>query len=388
MSRLAFESINLTIGQVSDNEQDKYKLLYDNSPVMQLSIEPVNAIVIDCNQTTINKTGYSKGEIIGKPVFRLYHKDSLNTVSKALSIFQKTGFVTDVEVAIATKSGKKLPVLLNTEAIRDEQGKILYSNSTWKDISEIKDLQDKLMKANEDLEKKVAERTQELEARNKELEQFVYIASHDLQEPLRTISSYIELLVPQIQGRLTEEEFRHVNIISQSAKRMRKLVKGLLDYARIGKEVSLNEVDTEMLVKSVIEDLSLKVSETGAEIMLGELPAIRVFETGFRMLFQNLISNALKFKREEINPRIQVNAKNVEGYWQFSICDNGIGIAEENKEKVFKIFRRLYNRSKFDGTGIGLAQCQKIIDLHNGKIWLDSELNFGTTFYFNIPKNL
>ncbi len=368
---------------------NKYKLLYEKSPDMQISVDPVNAQIKECNQTTADKTGYKKTEIIGKSIFNFYHPKSLPDVKKAFEDFQKTGRVSDVELLIVTKSGDTIPILLNTEAIRDEDGKILYSNSTWKDISEIKKLQNELQYANDNLERKVDERTNELEVRNKELEQFVYIASHDLQEPLRTISNFISLLQLDSVDKLSKDEVKYLEIIAQSSNRMSQLVKGLLDYARIGRDINLENIDCNEVIRSVKEDLSLKITESNATIKIcSDLPQLVVFGTGFRLLMQNLISNALKFKKEGVDPYIKINANQESGFWQFSVEDNGIGIAEEHKGKVFKIFQRLYNRKQYEGTGIGLAQCQKIVDLHNGKIWVESILGEGTTFFFKIPDNL
>lgn len=252
---------------------------------------------------------------------------------------------------------------------------------------------------NFELEKKVMERTQallkrevtlakqnkKLQNQNKELEQFTYVASHDLQEPLRSLISFTELLEKEYIGKLGENGEFYINFISKSSKRMQLLVKGLLDYSRIGREKKLVEIDCNQIMKDVLSDMIITIKESNAEITVSDLPHLNGYETEIRQLFQNLISNALKFRKKDVVPKIKIFAEKREDDWLFSVQDNAIGIDESNKHKLFVIFKRFNNREEYEGTGIGLAHCKKIVELHGGTIWADSKLGEGSTFNFTIP---
>jgi signal transduction histidine kinase len=223
-----------------------------------------------------------------------------------------------------------------------------------------------------------------LERKNKELEQFVYIASHDLQEPLRTISNFINIIDTEYNNHFDELAQKSMFYIKEATNRMSNLIKGLLDYSVIGRNEELKIVDTQKIVDAVLNDLHLAISEKDAKVNVKKLPKVYGSESELRQLFQNLISNALKFTKPETRPIVSIESKKDNLYWQFSIKDNGIGIAKKHQEKIFKIFQRLHDKSKYKGTGIGLANCQKIVQLHQGKIWLDSLPNKGSTFYFTL----
>lgn len=227
--------------------------------------------------------------------------------------------------------------------------------------------------------------TKNLQQKNKELEQFAYVASHDLQEPLSTIKSFIRFLRKDIdQGKLDRLPV-YMNYIEEVSQRMSILVKDLLDYSRIGKSSVLEKIDLNELVKEILVDYSFLISHTNAKFQIEDLPTINSYGIELRILFQNLISNALKFRHPDKEPVISIKTSIVKEEWLFSVTDNGIGIAAENHELVFVLFKRLHPRRKYEGTGIGLAHCQKIIDLLGGRLWLESELNKGSTFYFTIP---
>ena len=225
-----------------------------------------------------------------------------------------------------------------------------------------------------------------LKKKNRELEQFTYVASHDLQEPLRTINSFTELMEEQYRGKLDDTADRYLAYIAQASTRMSALVKSLLDYSRIGRKRELTTVDCNEQLEAVQKDLEVSIVESNATFELGKLPQIKAYETELRLLFQNLISNAIKFRKPNTTPHITITAKKDNG-WTFAVQDNGIGIAENHKEKIFAIFQRLHSKSAYEGTGIGLAHCRKILELHDGEIWVDSQPNEGSTFYFSIPNH-
>lgn len=249
---------------------------------------------------------------------------------------------------------------------------------------------------NEEKEKRSAElvvanaeitsQNKKLHNQNKELEQFTYIASHDLQEPLRTLISFTELIQLEQNGKIDKQTDKYLNFIAKSTERMQELVTGLLDYAQIGKASALTLVDCNQIIKDVMDDLTVSINESNTKISVQDLPKLNGYSTELRQLFQNLISNAIKFRKKEENLEIKVFAKKDTANWTFSIQDNGIGIDEKNQDKVFTIYKRLHNRNEYEGLGIGLAHCKKIVALHNGSIWIESKLGHGSIFNFTIPK--
>lgn len=225
-----------------------------------------------------------------------------------------------------------------------------------------------------------------LKKQNRELEQFAYIASHDLQEPLRTISNYIQVFEEEYSDQLDDSARRYLRSIDCATKRMIMLVKSLLSFSRLGKNAKLVNVDIGLLINEVIADLGTSVKNSEAIIEVGKMPKINVFESEIRQVFQNIISNALKFRRIEIPTVIKIWAGKTNGKWQFSVQDNGIGIDPAYFSRVFEIFQRINTSAEFEGNGIGLSNCKKIILLHNGEIWIDSIPGQGSTVHFTIPK--
>lgn len=225
----------------------------------------------------------------------------------------------------------------------------------------------------------------ELTSLNKEAEQFVYIASHDLQEPLRTVTNYIGLFQKQYRKKLDKNSSEYLDIINGAASRMQALIKDLLDYSRIGREKKKTALDCNRLLKEVLRDMFQTIRENMAEIHLGPLPVINGYYSGLKSLFQNLISNAIKFRKKDVNPVIVITAETHEGKYVFSVKDNGIGIDKAYYDKLFIIFQRLHHREEYPGTGIGLAQCRKIVEMHGGRIWVESVPGKGSIFYFTIP---
>lgn len=228
--------------------------------------------------------------------------------------------------------------------------------------------------------------THEIEEKNKELEEFTNVASHDLREPLNSIISLAELLIISKKDQLDEDGKKMLDYISKSSARMSEMITGLLEYARMGKSMNLESTNLNELVNTVLLDLDSSIIGCNAKINVAPLPTINVYPIEIRLLFQNLISNALKYRFQEVSPEIFITARQVKKGWEFSIKDNGIGIPDPQKEKIFNLFHRLHGRNKYDGTGIGLAQCRKIAELHNGRIWVESTLGEGSTFFFFIPE--
>jgi ligand-binding sensor domain-containing protein/signal transduction histidine kinase len=247
-------------------------------------------------------------------------------------------------------------------------------------------------KQRNELEKKVSLRTQQLKEEeeklkntNAELEHFAYVASHDLQEPLRMVSSYIKLLSRRYKGKLDSEADEFIEYAVDGAIRMQRLIKDLLIFSRIGyKGKSFELTNCNLVLKIVLSNLKIAIEENNAVITYDSMPDVMADEGQFVQLFQNLISNAIKFSGNH-NPQIHVGAKKQKSEYVFSVHDNGIGIDPQNMDRIFMIFQRLHSRKEYEGTGIGLAVCKKIIERHKGKIWAESELEKGSTFFFTIP---
>lgn len=227
----------------------------------------------------------------------------------------------------------------------------------------------------------------ELELKNKELSQFAYLVAHDLKEPLRTVSSYVQFIKEQYQEKFDGKSDKIFGFITKSTTRMTKLITDLLDYSRVGKSKAKTEIDCNLLLQNIQQDLFSKINETNTTFHIETLPTIKAYETEIRVLFQNLISNAIKYTKPQTDPIIHIQGKATSNSWHFVVKDNGIGIDTEDQKKIFKVFHRLHSKSDYEGSGIGLAHCKKIIDLHQGNLWVDSKENQGSTFHFTIPKN-
>ena len=227
-------------------------------------------------------------------------------------------------------------------------------------------------------------------SKNQELEQFAYIASHDLQEPLNTISSFIGLISEDYGDSFDEMGQESLNFIQDASIRMKKLIDALLQYSRLGRNSDKINISLNLLLSELEADLKAVIEKTKANIVIEDLHSVNGVPIEIRLLFQNLISNAIKFVEKDVTPIIKIASKKVynesnEERIQFAVEDNGIGIPEEHQDRIFAIFQRLHTRDKYEGTGIGLAHCKKIVESHGGNIWLESQVGKGTTFYFTLP---
>jgi light-regulated signal transduction histidine kinase (bacteriophytochrome) len=227
---------------------------------------------------------------------------------------------------------------------------------------------------------------EELKRSNAELEQFAYIASHDLQEPLRMVSSYTQLLARRYRDQLDEDADEFIGYAVDGAERMQQLINALLSYSRVGtRRVEFAPTDLSVVVEKVLSDLRLSIQESGLDITSDELPTVNGDRTQLAQLFLNLIGNAIKFRKEGEPPKVHVGAGRRAGEWLISVRDNGIGLDSQYADRVFAIFQRLHGRGKYPGTGIGLAVCKRIVERHGGKIWAESAPGEGSTFYFTLP---
>jgi signal transduction histidine kinase len=235
------------------------------------------------------------------------------------------------------------------------------------------------------IEYKLNQSNRDLKRKNKEIEQFAYVASHDLQEPLRSISNFSRLLSMKLKDHPDKDVRDYIGFVSGAAGRMSSLIFDLLEYSRIGRETQRLKIDTNLIVKEILTDLSVALKEKNIEMHVQNLPVIDGYPY-IKSLFLNLISNAIKFTRIDVIPVVDIFANESEEEFIFTVKDNGIGIEQVYHDKIFIIFQRLHTRDEFPGTGIGLALSKKIVDLHGGNIYVDSEPGKGSSFIFTIPK--
>jgi two-component system, chemotaxis family, sensor kinase Cph1 len=240
--------------------------------------------------------------------------------------------------------------------------------------------QDRLCQVESDLARKV----EELARCNAELEQFAYVASHDLQEPLRMVASYTQLLSERYRGKLDESADKFIDYASEGAMRMQAMIRDLLAFSRVGRlGVACERVDCNAVMDEVLHSLSRVIQESGALVTYGELPVIWSCRSQIQQVFQNLVGNALKFRQQ--TPAITVTAEKSVNDWLFGVKDNGIGIAPEYFDKIFVVFQRLHSRTEYTGNGIGLAICKKIVERYGGRLWVESQIGQGSTFNFTVP---
>ena len=237
------------------------------------------------------------------------------------------------------------------------------------------------------MEEDLARKVDELARSNADLEQFAYVASHDLQEPLRMVTAYTQLLAERYRGQLDENADKFIGYASEGAQRMQVLIQDLLAFSRVGRNgVTSGSVDCNAVIAEVLLGLDPAIQESGATVTYGELPAVWADRTQVAQVFQNLIGNAIKFRGKE-PPVISTQAEKADQRWLFRVSDNGIGIAAEYAENIFVVFQRLHARSEYPGNGIGLAICKKIVERYGGKIWMESEVGSGSTFKFTLPSH-
>lgn len=257
-------------------------------------------------------------------------------------------------------------------------------------LNEMSALNNELLNSHRKLAKKSAEikrLNKSLHSANEELQQFAFVASHDLKEPLRMVRHFMEKLKTEYASQLDEKANNYIYIAADGANRMRALIDDLLSYAQAGHDLQTKELTDIPAILEEIKRIQRGIFEEKAAVLnYGTIPHIRAFKTPLKILFQNLISNALKYVHNNVRPEININCKESENFWEFAVADNGIGISAENHDKIFQLFKRLHRSDQYPGTGMGLATCKKITDIHGGKIWVESEEGSGCTFHFTLSK--
>jgi len=355
-----------------NTSEERYRLIFENVADVVYQMD-FNGIVLDISPSVYHMIGYTAKEIIGGHSTCLYETDEERNVH--LHLLSKEGSLNDYEITVRTKEGVFKHVSVNSRIMFDVHGAPHHIDGIIRDLTERKTY-----------EMQIETQNQQLQIKNKELEQFAYISSHDLQEPLQTLLSVSNTLHEEYKDKLDQKAATYLNFINQSAARMQELVRGLLSYARIGKSETLSPVDSQQLVQDIVSDMQSYIKAHEANITAQQLPVINGYPTELKQLFSQLIGNAIKFSKPGGKPEVIVSAKKQIGFWVFSIQDNGIGIDAKDQEKIFMIFKRLHNRNEYDGTGIGLSHCKKIVALHGGNISVHSTPGKGSTFNFTIPR--
>lgn len=339
------------------------------------SMSPENQQTLYLNSATAKVYNRNISEFISNPKLWLevVCPEDYSRVQNARKNILITG-KEDLEYRILQPSGHIRWVQERSQVVCDANNTPLRIDNLVTDITERKKTEAKLKQAN-----------LELEGSNRELEYFAYVASHDLQEPLRAISSYAQLLTRRYKDRIDEKANKYIDNIVDGVTRMQRLIDALLNYSRVSNQVrEFKLVEGDLILKQALKNLQIKIKETQANITSESLPTIMGDEVLLIQLFQNLIGNALKFHGEK-PPQIDISVEKREQEWCFCICDHGIGIESQYAQRIFQIFQRLHSSNKYPGTGIGLAICQKIVERHKGRIWLNSQLGEGSSFYFSLP---
>ncbi|MEZ2304000.1 MAG: PAS domain S-box protein [Microcoleus sp.] len=346
--------------------------------IVELAEEGIWVIDSNARTTYVNHAmarmlGYTESEMLGRRIFDFMDEQEQQLTSQYVER-RKQGISEKHESKLKSKNGKDVWTYISTSPVMDEFGCMLSSCALVYNVTDRKQVEQQMLQLTENLKRS-----------NEELEQFAYVASHDLQEPLRAVTSYTQLLAQRYQGNLDAKADKYINHIVDGASRMQQLINDLLAYSRLGTRAQEFEIaDCNAAVEQSLCNLQIAIAEKQAIITKDVMPTVMADEFQLVQLFQNLIGNAIKFCREEV-PIIHITAIIQDDEWLFSVRDNGIGIDPEYADRIFIIFGRLHSRREYLGTGIGLAMCKRIVERHRGRIWVESWPEEGATFYFTIP---
>jgi PAS domain S-box-containing protein len=376
----------------------KFRLLVENVVDYAIFMLDPDGYIVSWNAGAERIHGYRTEEIIGGHLSRFYpleddQRDSaqLGRVEAALKAAAAEGRF-EAEAWRMRKDGSRFWASVVLTALRDQDGRLLGFVKVTRDITDRKKADEEIHELNASLERRVAERTEELVASNEallqsneDLNQFAYAASHDLQEPLRMVALFSQMLHSAYAGRLDPEADQYISYVVNGAQRMEQLLKDLLEYSQVGSksEGPAQPLDCGKIMEKVLLNLQVSIEQNGASVTWSDLPTVPAHEVRMVQLLQNLVGNAIKYRGKE-PPRIHVSAHRRHTGWMFSVQDNGIGIGPEYAQQIFGVFKRLHGHN-YPGTGIGLAICQRIVERYGGRIWVESTEGEGSTFCFTLP---
>ncbi|HJW25631.1 MAG TPA: PAS domain S-box protein [Rhodocyclaceae bacterium] len=387
---------DITLRKQAESQVRQLSLAVEQSPV-SIVITDLDATIQYVNQAFVDKTGYSRQEVVGRNVGMV--KSGMTPAECYTGLWDALalGSSWKGELRNRRKNGEQYVDLTVIAPIRQADGGITNYVAVQEDITEKKRLTEELARRAQELQESnraLREETEmrrqteaELRRSNSELEQIAYITSHDLQEPLRTVASFVQLLAQRNQERLDEESNQFIRFAVDGVARMQAIIQDILEYSRVGgaADRSVEFADTSAAFAAAMANLQGAIAAAGAQVTSDPLPPVAVAPQRLTQLFQNLVGNSLKFRGPEA-PVIHVSAEREDGMWRFCVQDNGIGIDPRYHDKIFVIFQRLHSRSEYQGTGIGLALCKKIVERHGGRIWVESAPGAGARFCFTLPR--
>ncbi|MCY1528273.1 Adaptive-response sensory-kinase SasA [compost metagenome] len=371
---MQIEKQNLSIISFNHQLEQSSAELQD---IMDYSVDVICTLDKQGNFVKVNAASktlwdYEPAELIGHNLKNLVHEDNHAEITPVIEQIISGGLSANFENRIIRKDGKVLS--MTWSARWKEKEKLIYCIA--RDATAIKEAEYKLQK-----------RAKELAYSNEELEQFAYIASHDLQEPLRMVSSFLTQLEKKYKDQLDDKARQYIHFAVDGAVRMRRIILDLLEYSRVGKKKEqLELVDISEVVKQVVQFCRTTIEEKNAEVVWDNLPTVKTLRIPVQQMLQNLIGNALKYQKEGVKPVVRITAEEEKDHWKIAVIDNGIGIDPQFFDKIFIAFQRLHNNSEYSGSGIGLAICKKIAEKYDIRLWVESELDKGSAFFFTITK--
>jgi PAS domain S-box-containing protein len=375
---LGYSEISRDISERMESEA-KYRGLLEAAPDAMVVVDATGKIVL-LNVQAEQQFGYPRNELLGQDVTAIIptgfaerlQADALRTAEETAT--QQIG--TGIELSARRKDGSEFPVEVMLSPLQSSQG--ILVTAAIRDITERRRDQERLLQT-----------VGELKRSNDELEHFAYVASHDLQEPLRMVASYTQLLAKRYKGRLDSDADDFIAFAVDGSNRMQRLINDLLAYSRAGASVDPpRRISSEAALQLALTNLQATITESAAVVTHDSLPLVTMDDTQLTQVFQNLIGNAVKYRSKEV-PRVHVSAISTTGTeWVFSVRDNGLGIEPQYFEKIFVLFQRLHGRGEFAGTGIGLAICKKMLERMGGRIWVESQASNGATFHFAVPEGI
>ena len=365
------------LAQAAEREKDaQFRAIFDSAIEAIVTIDE-QSIVVSANPMTEEVFGYAVEEIVGRNVSMLIPSPHRELHDQYVAQYIETGARGDVirlrrEVTGQRKDGTLVSLELSVGNVVFDDRRLF--TGIFRDITSRK-IADRMLE----------QYSRELKRSNAELEQYAYVISHDLKEPLRMVTSFTNLLEEELRDSLTDDARRYMKFATDGAERMRRMIDDLLEYSRAGRaDVDMETTDLDEVVTTALENLAISIQEADADVQVGELPLVTGAPTLLLRLFQNLIGNAVKFRGDR-KPVIHVGAEQDGDFWKLFVRDNGIGVESQHLERIFQVFQRLHRREEYDGSGIGLAVCRKIVERHGGRMWVESVKDEGTTFWFTFP---
>lgn len=360
------------------SSEARYRLLVEQSP-LGIAIIDHRGFIDQANPAACEMLGYPHEELIGRDPLTIMDSTDHAQAREDVSPL-RVGEALRIELNMTRKDGSRLPVMGSTRQMPD--GRYQY---IFQDISERKQAEEDVRALNEQLDKRVRERTAELEAANRELESFSYSVSHDLRAPLRAINGFSNLLISDYAEKLSGEALMYLDKVKENANKMALLIDDLLAFSRLSRNpLKKRRVDLRGLVVQVIEELHVEAGNREIKWQIGDLPTCQADPALLKQVYTNLIGNALKYTRPRPAPVIEIGSRHLRGQTVYFVRDNGVGFDMRYAGNLFGVFQRLHSEAEFEGTGIGLAIVQRIVNRHGGKIWAEAEVDQGATFFFTL----